>query len=109
MEGVKHHEYRKTSWKKSALGTNRIAGSSAVGMDDHTQPETGKENPQKYKERDACFDNWEKVVKEHCPELAEKNRDFLDFLIGYYGNELESYYLLGLRDGIRVYQWVLNL
>ena len=29
-----------------------------------------KENPQKYKERDACFDNWEKVVKEHCPEPA---------------------------------------
>ncbi len=68
-----------------------------------------KEYPQKYKEYDACFDNWEKMIKENCPELEKKNRDFLDFLVGYYGNELESYYLLGLRDGIRVYHWVLHL
>ncbi len=68
-----------------------------------------KENPQKYKERDAYFDNWEKMIKENCPELAGKSREFLDFLVGYYGNELESYYLLGLCDGIHVYQWMLHL
>lgn len=49
------------------------------------------------------------MIKENCPELAGKSREFLDFLVGYYGNELESYYLLGLCDGIHVYQWMLHL
>ena len=67
-----------------------------------------KEHPKRNQEFYERIDNWEKMVKETDPELARKNQEFLDWLIGYYGDELEEYYLSGLYDGIRVFRWMLT-
>lgn len=68
-----------------------------------------KENPRKYQEINENFDQWEKMVKELYPELEEKNRAFLDWLIGWQGEELEAYYLSGFCDGIRLFRWIMKL
>ena len=54
-------------------------------------------------------ENLTPVVKEMSPELEEKNREFLDWLIGWHGDELESYYLSGFCDGIRLFRWIMKL
>ena len=71
--------------------------------------EQEKENPQKYKAVNERFQNWEELIKKGYPELAEMNREFLDWLVGYYGEELENHYLCGVCDGIRVLKWMISL
>lgn len=71
--------------------------------------EQEKENPQKYKSVNAHFQNWEEMVKTNYPKLAEMNREFLDWLVGYYGEELENHYLYGVCDGIRLFRWMMKL
>ena len=68
-----------------------------------------KKNPEKYQEINETLDQWEQMVKEMSPELEEKNREFLDWLIGWHGDELESYYLSGFCDGIRLFRWIMKL
>ena len=67
-----------------------------------------KENPEKYQEADKYLMDWEEMVKNQYPDLAEKNQQFLDWIVGYYGEELEAYYLSGLQDGIRVLKWIMR-
>lgn len=71
--------------------------------------EQEKENPKKYKLVNERFQNWEDILKEKYPELKEESQKFLDWLVGYYGEELESYYLLGICDGIRILKWMIKL
>lgn len=71
--------------------------------------EQEKENPKKYKSVNERFQNWENMVKENYPELKEESQKFLDWMVGYYGEELEDYYLYGLCDGIRVFRWLMKI
>lgn len=67
------------------------------------------ENPKREEEFNACVDAWEEMMKNTYPELAGKNKEFFDWLIGYYGEELETYYLFGLHDGLCILQWLMTL
>lgn len=70
--------------------------------------EEEKENPRKYQEISENLYQWEKMVKELYPELEGKNREFLDWIIGWQGEELEAYYLSGVCDGIRLFRWIMK-
>lgn len=67
-----------------------------------------KENPKRDEEFNERIDAWEEMVNNTYPELAGKNEEFFDWLIGYYEEELETYYLFGLHDGLRVLQWLMT-
>lgn len=71
--------------------------------------EKEKENPKKYKSVNQRFQNWEEMIGKNYPQLKEESQKFLDWLVGYYGEELEDYYLYGLCDGIRVFQWMMKI
>lgn len=71
--------------------------------------EQEKENPQKNKLVNDRFQYWEEMIKDKSPELKEEGQKFLDWMVGYYGEELENYYLYGLCDGIRVFKWLMRI
>lgn len=79
------------------------------GWMDRINREQEKKDPQKYQLAGERLQSWEEMVRKDYPELEERNREFLDWQAGYYGEELENYYMQGLCDGIRVFQWMIRL
>lgn len=79
------------------------------GWMDRINREKEKENPKKNELFNNHCCHWEEMVKKNYPELAEINQEFLDWVIGYYGEELQDYYLCGVCDGIRAVKWMLKL
>lgn len=71
--------------------------------------EQEKENPKKYKSFHAHVQRWEDMVGEMYPALKEDSQKFFDWLVAYYGDELETYYLHGLCDGIRIFKWMMKV
>lgn len=71
--------------------------------------EQEKENPKKYKSFHARFQHWEDMVGKTYPALKEDSQKFFDWLAAFYGDELETYYLYGLCDGIRVFKWMMKI
>lgn len=71
--------------------------------------EREKENAQKNKLVNDRFQYWEEMIKDKSSELKEEGQKFLDWIVGYYGEELENYYLYGLCDGIRIFKWLMRI
>lgn len=76
------------------------------GWMDRISQKQKKENPEKYKLANERFQNWERLIKKSYPELTERNQEFLDWLVSYYEEDLENYYLCGFCDGIRIIKWI---
>lgn len=67
-----------------------------------------RDNPGKNEDEIKTIEEWEKRVKEACPELAPETREFLDWMVGCQGEALEDYYFYGLVDGARAMKWLME-
>ena len=60
-------------------------------------------------EKERRFQEWEEFMEEVGPEIAGKCQNFLDWLTADEGEEVEDFYLHGLKDGIRIMRWIMKL
>lgn len=66
------------------------------------------DNSGKGEDEVKTMEEWEKRVKEACPELAQENREFLEWMVECQGEALEDYYFYGLVDGARAMKWLMK-
>lgn len=64
---------------------------------------------EKLKEGRTKSDEWERILKEKCPELAEINEEYLNWFMLHQGEEVEESYLFGVQDGVKLMMRIMKL
>lgn len=68
-----------------------------------------EEEPARQKEEELRFREWDRMIQEKYPELAEQSREFLDWITAGQGQEIEAFYRYGFEDGIRMMRQIMKL
>ncbi|WP_125141310.1 hypothetical protein [Clostridium transplantifaecale] len=66
------------------------------------------QNPDSYLKEKEYLNSWEKFMKDY-PEAFEKTQEFLNHLTETQATAMESCYLTGIKDGVRLMQTIRGL